>query len=399
MSWLLQGGVARVTDESQISVVKDLPIGVYEVVYSLDGAKLVRSSISSCTEKVYGEAIEFANQIVESFERSPKTKNLGVLMSGAKGLGKTLTLKLVVDKLKDTHPVVLVRDNGPGLETILNSLEGAVVVMDEFEKVFPDSSNADADVHTQDSLLSILDGTAGKAGNLFIMTVNYLHMINDNLISRPGRIRYHYKFSNAKESVIREYCQDNLDDKTKIDDVVEYLLSTRGATMDVMAVVVSEVNRFPEKSVTDALKYINLIVESFPAVVAWKAQTPDGIIEGSCRCNFKPNSRDLGHFTIRDFNQHQKYQEVDEERWDGDTITIIVDTKGIYTLPFTGAIDLKNHFRVTGKDCECPYNVEDVKILELTMQDVYAMNCAVAYNSDGTLGVVPTYDNYIDFRD
>ena len=39
-----------------------------------------------------------------------------------------------------------------------------------------------------------LGTSAGSKGNLFLLTANEINRLDDNFLSRPGRIRYHYKF-------------------------------------------------------------------------------------------------------------------------------------------------------------------------------------------------------------
>ena len=84
-----------------------------------------------------------------------------------------------------------------------------VVVLDEFEKMFKKNED-DGGMTPQESLLSVLDGTKSLSHNLYLLSVNDIFALDENLISRPGRIRYHFRYENVSESAIKEYCKDNL---------------------------------------------------------------------------------------------------------------------------------------------------------------------------------------------
>ena len=54
-----------------------------------------------------------------------------------------------------------------------------------------------------------IDGVYNACRRLYILTTNQL-TLNDNLLGRPGRIRYRFEFSNLLPEAIEEYLKDNL---------------------------------------------------------------------------------------------------------------------------------------------------------------------------------------------
>ena len=69
-------------------------------------------------------------------------------------------------------------------------------------------------------LLSLIDGVYNNSRKLYILTTNRL-TVNENLIGRPGRIRYIQEFRNLPVEAIKEYCADNLRDMSKLDTVLQ----------------------------------------------------------------------------------------------------------------------------------------------------------------------------------
>lgn len=171
-------------------------------------------------------------------------KNLGVIFNGIKGTGKTISAKLLCNAIG--LPVVIVQNNGDGLLPFLQSLNfECVVFIDEAEKTFKKGED-------DDILLRLIDGVYNACRRLYILTTNQL-TLNDNLLGRPGRIRYRFEFSNLLPETIEEYLKDNLrpdmvDQKEKILQQIDLL---EISTIDILKALVDEVNihgQLPEKS-------------------------------------------------------------------------------------------------------------------------------------------------------
>lgn len=85
--------------------------------------------------KIYGDAENFAKHVWEAYDIE-KDKNVGALFSGNKGLGKSLTIRLIVEHYIKTKPIIVVDQYTDLLPGVLSDLKNCVVVLDEFEKMF-----------------------------------------------------------------------------------------------------------------------------------------------------------------------------------------------------------------------------------------------------------------------
>ena len=112
----------------------------------------------------------------------------------------------------------------------------------------------------QESLLSVLDGTKSLSHNLYLLSVNDIFALDENLISRPGRIRYHFRYENISESAIKEYCKDNLIKSrwNDIENVIDVLRGSRVQSLDIVQSIVKEMNAFTTMSVDDIASIMNI---------------------------------------------------------------------------------------------------------------------------------------------
>lgn len=195
------------TYDDNMRVYEGLPAQVYSVRFSkLIGFYLDKhADIEITEEKIYGVHNAKMEKVFKAFAAS--NRSLGVIMSGAKGIGKSLFAKMLCDKAVKTNiPVLIVDEYIPGIASYLESIEQEVLVMfDEFEKTFGKKDGADP----QNEMLSLFDGfSSGK--KLYVITCNKLYDLNDFLVNRPGRFHYHLRFDYPTAEEIREYMADKL---------------------------------------------------------------------------------------------------------------------------------------------------------------------------------------------
>jgi hypothetical protein len=74
--------------------------------------------------------------------------------------------------------------------------------------------------------------------------------------NRPGRIYYMIDFKGLAESFIREYCEDNLENKQHIDKICSIASLFHQFNFDMLKALVEEMNRYGE-SPQDALRMLN----------------------------------------------------------------------------------------------------------------------------------------------
>ena len=200
-----------------------LPVGVYKAdCGQFTGFFLEKHPDITVTEKLYGNHREKVNKILDAFPKFER--NLGVIFSGDKGIGKSVAAKLMTElATKRGLPVILVNEYLPGISDFLNQIEQEVVVIfDEFDKTFEGGRDSDGK-DRQTELLTLLDGF-GVGKKLYVVTCNNLYKLNDFLVNRPGRFHYHIVFSYPSDDEIREYLTDKLDKQfhKEIDSVITF---------------------------------------------------------------------------------------------------------------------------------------------------------------------------------
>lgn len=174
-------------------------------------------------EKVYGVHHQKVDKVLGAFGRF--SRNLGVILSGKKGIGKSIFARMLgIKAIEQGLPVIIVEQYIPGIAAYIESIEQEVMVLfDEFDKTFGNIKTGENEPNPQTSLLSLFDGVAsGK--KLFVVTCNELYQLNDYLINRPGRFHYHFRFEYPSDAEIREYLSDKLDKQywPEIDAVIEF---------------------------------------------------------------------------------------------------------------------------------------------------------------------------------
>ena len=179
------------------------------------------------------------------FERVTKTwlsdtfstgnKNMGVIFNGIKGTGKTIAAKVLSNRLG--LPVVVISKPVDGLLEFIQSLcFECIILIDEAEKTFDDN---------REVLLKMIDGVYNNSRKLYLLTTNRLS-VDENLIGRPGRIRYIKQFGNLTAKAVEDYIEDNLEDKSMRKGILELVDSLVISTIDILRSIIDEVNIYGE---------------------------------------------------------------------------------------------------------------------------------------------------------
>lgn len=199
-------------------------------------------------EKVYGAPLDkLTNKVLNTFKK--KQKNVGVLLSGIKGTGKSVQMKHIA--MKSQMPCIIVDSavHGSELVEFLNqSPSPCVVLFDEFEKMY----RREEEQHT---ILPLLDGVS-QTPHIFVLTIN--GEVSEFMMGRPGRIRYNVRYDSLDESLIKEIIEDSLDDPAKIRDVYRTAALLDGLNIDSLVSLLEEINLYPEESVSDIVETFNL---------------------------------------------------------------------------------------------------------------------------------------------
>lgn len=185
--------------------------------------------------KIYDLGVEDTMQKVETTWNSDVfvrgNKNLGIIFNGLKGTGKTIASKILSNRMN--MPIVVVNAAYDGLLSFIQSLcFECVVLIDEAEKTFHERG---------DVLLKMIDGVYNESRKLYILTTNRL-CIDENLLGRPGRIRYIKQFGNLTAKAVADYIKDNLQDLDKTDMILDIVDVLEISTIDILKSIVDEVN-------------------------------------------------------------------------------------------------------------------------------------------------------------
>ena len=253
---VLQTGSRYLIYDDSIQPRDLLPVATYTVGYDQrEGCYLQRRPDIRVTEKAYGAHEEKLDKVFASVSSFPRS--LGVILSGDKGIGKTLFAKMVCERaVKVGYPVILVEACYKGLRGFLESVEQeCVVLFDEFDKMFRYDDDDDKD--DQSALLGLFDGTAGGK-KLYMVTCNELYSLTRYIVNRPGRFHYHFRFDYPSEGEIADYLRDNVEEGfwNEIDAVVDFSRRVN-LNFDCLRAIAYELNGGAKFS--DAIRDLNIL--------------------------------------------------------------------------------------------------------------------------------------------
>lgn len=236
---------SKISNVYQIGEASDqldkLPIGIYRIDFNEAQRVLYLSRTAdefSFPKKIYGSSLKFVNRVVKTYNSTDK--NLGILLNGVKGTGKTVDAQLICQQLQ--LPVLIIHkkfDDGVSLPAFLNNIQQDIILFfDEYEKIYG--------VHDH-SILTIMDGSLNSIyRKVFLLTTNDIY-INENMMQRPSRIRYIKHYRDLDRETIDEIVDDLLINKAHKDKLITYLSCLEIITVDIIKSVIEEVNIHDEE--------------------------------------------------------------------------------------------------------------------------------------------------------
>ncbi len=219
--------------------VSKLPNAVYRVDQDKQSGALFLARVQDAfplPSKIYGMDKQLIEQVVTAFNSGILLKNVGILLSGVKGTGKTVTAKQLCNQLN--LPVIVVDTAHAALSRLLNDIQQEVLVfVDEYEKTYARDESA---------LLSVMDGAMDNGfRRVFVLTTNGL-FVSSNLLERPGRIRYVKNYVDLDLNTINDVVDDLLKHKNLRAETVEFISRLSTITIDIVKAVIDEVNIFAQ---------------------------------------------------------------------------------------------------------------------------------------------------------
>ncbi len=179
--------------------------------------------------KLYGLETKLIDRVLKTYAST--TGNLGLLLNGVKGTGKTVSSKILANKL--SQPTIVVSRAFEGVQHFLNSIpQNITIFIDEYEKIYG----------TSNDMLTIMDGAMNSEfRRVFLLTTNKLY-IEDNLKERPSRLRYIKKFGDLSPDIVEEILDDILVHKHFKDDCIKFVTGLTIITVDIIKAIINEVN-------------------------------------------------------------------------------------------------------------------------------------------------------------
>ena len=208
----------------------------------------------SMPEKVYEtkEDLMFINRVLNYYNKS-KDGTTGVMLSGLKGSGKTITAKNIA--LRSNLPIILI-DKGfrPSfLIKLFNHMSNieACFMFDEIDKLGED--------YDDDYLLKILDGANSSGKKLVLCTCNNPEDVSEYLKDRCSRIRYWREFGELSASMIQNILEDKLNDKKEVKSLTDFIIENFAViSFDNISSFADEVNEYPTTTFEELFKDMNL---------------------------------------------------------------------------------------------------------------------------------------------
>lgn len=245
------GNQFRPVPVSATHFVPNLDVGVYVINRDMQGPFFEHAIDFGEPGRVYGNANARADRILNTFKN--REGGLGVLCVGEKGSGKTMLSKIIAHRagLELGIPTIIINTplEGDDFYKMISSLPSAVVLFDEFEKVYPEDED-------QAKILTLLEGVYSSK-KLFMFTANRRYKLNEYMLNRPGRIFYYFEYNTLEREFITEYCEENLKDKSQMDSVLSASSIIGGFNFDMLKSMVEEMNRYNE-SAKEVMEVLNI---------------------------------------------------------------------------------------------------------------------------------------------
>ena len=229
-----------------------LPPGIYTLFYNDHAAQffIVKKEDFTIGGKLYGNPQKDVDKVLKTYQHMKG--NLGVLLFGTKGSGKTLTARMMA--MQSNLPVLIV--NMPLFGDLFNEFlaglkQDVCFLFDEFEKVYNLQEQ-------QQGLLTILDGTFNRKF-LFLFTANEDN-INYYFKNRLSRIRYKFDYHHLELPVINEIIDDRLTNKAHKEGLIKILEVIDGVNIDMLMHIIHEMN-LHELEAREAVKDLNVSMD------------------------------------------------------------------------------------------------------------------------------------------
>lgn len=204
---------------------------------------------------VFGSAVSRAEKVIHTY--LTRDKKTGVLFTGQKGSGKTLTMNMIANIAisRLALPVIVIEDKfvGSSFVDFIEDLGECVVIFDEFAKTYRGEDNES----DQEKLLGLFDGIS-KAKRLILATENDEKQINEFFIARPGRFYYHFKYGKLESSMISDVCGYHKINDAATKEIINIARGQSIFSFNILDSIIQEHQRYPDEKINELVKEMNI---------------------------------------------------------------------------------------------------------------------------------------------
>ena len=214
----------------------------------------------------------FIDRVLKNFNSSEKN-TAGVLLTGDKGTGKSVTAKILAEKAQ--LPIIVINPDMEEkyLEEFFKEFNQPVCVLfDEVDKNFDTRK-----------MLTFLDGMHKTAKKLVIMTANDEDNLSNYIKNRCSRIRYYRHYSMLEDA--KEYAELICDEKgiDNKEEIVNFIVKNiKYPSIDNISSFIDEVIFTKEwkLSLKEVLEFMNINIGEGP--ISEEEEDDDNDYEGDC---------------------------------------------------------------------------------------------------------------------
>lgn len=214
--------------------------GVYFLRCDNMGPYLAVSEPFKDSDSIFGSNITSnIARCIETFESVDG--NIGFAFTGQSGTGKSLSMRLLAKRVQEKYgmPIIIIDRAFDGSflnENIPNFSNNAILIFDEFEKVYNDKDTAN-------SLLGFFDGLNNTSRHMILVTANE-GFKSDYFRNRPSRIYYQFVFGKMTEDEVVDYLDKNLNNDTYREKILLMRNLSEVFNFDMLRAIVSELNKY-----------------------------------------------------------------------------------------------------------------------------------------------------------
>lgn len=271
-------------------------------------------------EKIYDVNSDMRKSALQSFRTNKR--NLGVLLTGNKGQGKSLDAKQL--SVESELPIIIINKAIPkkiDFVGFFNEIkQDYCLFVDEFEKLFSEKgrhTNDNEDYHEQESFLSFMDGVLTNEHKiLFLLTTN--DSVSEFFINRPSRIKFLKEYDELPEELFNMIVDDRLINKEYKADLEENI-SLINMNIDLLISIVDDINMF-KRPFSEFKSFYNYKLEQYRYEMTILQSNGKEVWRSfSVKRKIRQNDRYINGFEVGNVIKYSKGEMVfTSQEWDED---------------------------------------------------------------------------------